>query len=84
MPLLLKEIELDGYKCKVYAATYRQFMQASKNPDQMEGTANLVDEVCKIETENQPASSLLSLQAVDRVVSISLGKEEGNKVNETF
>ena len=83
---ILKELEIDGYKCKVHAATYRQFQRAASAEDQMAGTADLVDAVVEVEGEELPASELLTIQGVNKVVSIAIGNtsnpDEG--INKNF
>lgn len=76
---VLKEFELDGYKVKVHAATYRQFQRAANAENQMDGTANLCDEVCEVEGETQPASELLTIKGVNTVVSIAIGTSDDEK-----
>lgn len=76
---VLKELELDGHKVKVHAATYRQFQRAANAENQMEGTATLCDETCEIMGSDEPASELLSIKGVNDVVSIAIGADEESK-----
>lgn len=79
---ILKELEIDGYKVKVHAATYRQFQRAASNENQMEGTATLCDEVCEVEGETLPASELLTINGVNTAVGIAIStKDEDPKGN---
>lgn len=70
---IVKELDLDGYHVKVHAATYRQFQRAADAENQMEGTATLCDAVAEIDGETAPASELLTIKSVNKVVSVSIG-----------
>lgn len=76
---ILKETELDGYRVKIHAATYRQFQRAATAENQMEGTATLCDEVAEIEGETLPASELLTIKGVNAVVSVAIGTSDDEK-----
>lgn len=74
----LKEIEIDGYRCRIHAATYRQFVAASDAKNQMVGTADLCDQICEIldaSDSSSPilASECLSIKGVNKAISIAIG-----------
>lgn len=81
---IVKELELDGHKVKVHAATYRQFQRAANAENQMEGTATLCDEVCEVEGTSEPASELLSIKGVNKAVSIAIGADDDKDAAENF
>lgn len=80
---VLKELELDGVKVKVHAATYRQFIRATTAENQMLGTATLCDETCEVVGSDEIASEVLTLKGVNRVVSIAIGTDEETKAEES-
>lgn len=82
---IIKEADIDGYRVKVHAATYRQFMRAATAEKQMEGTAILCDETCEIEGTDEPASELLTISGVNEAVSIAIGTDKNLKdANKSF
>ncbi len=76
---VLKELEIDGHKVKVHAATYRQFLRATTAEVQMLGTAQLCDETCEVVGSDEPASELLTLKGVNKAISIAIGTDEESK-----
>lgn len=76
---VIAETEIDGYKVKVHAATYRQFVRASTAEVQMLGTAELCDETCEVVGSDEPATEVLTIRGVNKAVSIALGTDEDSK-----
>ena len=71
-PIVVKRLEVDGYTVVVHAATYRQLLRASEAQPPMAGTADLCDLTCEIVGHDEPASELLTVPAVNRLVHIAI------------
>lgn len=72
---VIKELELDGRKVKVHAATYRQFTRAAVAENQMLATAQLCDETVEVEGWKEPASEVLTIASVNKAVAIAIGTD---------
>lgn len=72
---VIEEMELDGRKVKIHAATYRQFTRAAVAENQMLATAQLCDETVEVEGFDEPASEVLTIASVNKAVAIAINSD---------